>query len=454
MLLWKDLWELNRTTYPMIQKTLLTLLLSLPLAQSVLAGHIYWTDRRSNQRGIRRMTLAGGSPTTTTSLISLTNSQDCRGIAVNVATNQIYYGVGTNLARAAMSGASPTNIITGRSTVMDVKWNAETNFLYWADQTAGRIQRAPASTWTLDTAVWHIVPDAYYFDFLTASAGDKLVWGNSTTTMATVGVLAITDDGPANEAGFNGLRGIAIDDTKGMVYWAERDSFAIFRAPLARNNQRLDLTQRETVYSGLDTPHGVEIDLLARKIYWVDSGTNARSGLGAGGVSRGDMDAPRGPQEVLIATTAALTTFQGQPWDLDLDLRSATYNQWVERFFANAASAADKQQTADPDRDGLNNSTEYALCTPPLLPNPAPISFKRNANGSLELTWRQIGNNTDLTVTPQVSTDLANWPTGAQFTAPTTLTSLDKDALLTKTATTLAGGTQRLFVRLNVSVTP
>lgn len=454
-----------------IHSTLIALTFLLP-GLPCLAGHIYWTDRTSGARKVRRMTLNGGSPTTTTPLISL-GSADCRGIAVNVATNKIYYGIGTGIAEANLNGTGAVTRIANLSAVRDLKWHPgppDGGFLYWCDQTggtppnvsgSGTIRKASAANWAVDTADWKMAPDAYYMDIDTAAPTPRIYWGDSNNTMAStlLAPTAITSDGSMGISAAN-IRGIAVDDAQSMVYWTERDAKAIYRCPLAANRTQLDLAARTTLYTNLDTPHGIEIDVVARKIYWVDSGTNSGVGQGDSGVSRGDMDAPYGAQEVLIGVANASyppqTALVQQPWDLDLDLRSADYAAWVARFFPNSATTAQKASTADPDADGLNNSLEYATCTNPLRPNAAPVEVERLPSGTLRIRYRQIGNNADLTLVPQVSTDLIQWHTNlttpGSFTAPVTTTLPGNDAVLLQTVETTNASATRIFVNLRATV--
>ena len=73
-----------------------------------------------------------------------------------------------------------------------------------------------------------------------------------------------------------------------------------------------------TVIKGLDTPHGLVIDTVARKAYWCDTGTDNHNS-GGRAINRADLDVPEPLERV-----ASLS----EPWDADLDLRTTTYAQY------------------------------------------------------------------------------------------------------------------------------
>ena len=112
-------------------------------------------------------------------------------------------------------------------------------------------------------------------------------------------------------------RGVKVDPNGGYYYWCDRESHKVQRKPI--NGGEI-----EDLYTGLDTPHGMTLDIRAGKIYWVDTGTNSIGGLGAKAVSRGDMDGS-GAQEVLANMS--------QPWDLTLDTRIQTISNGLKEDF-------------------------------------------------------------------------------------------------------------------------
>ena len=166
------------------------------------------------------------------------------------------------------------------------------------------------------------------------------------------------------------MRGVCVDSGGGYFYWCERDGTHVIRRKAIQGGTV------QYIYTALDTPHGLVLDLAARKMYWTDTGTNAAGGFNARGISRGDMDGAT-PAEIVVAGTAA-----NQPWDLDLDRRNTTYAEWAARFFR--YDATNDARTDDPDFDGLKNVAEYALGS-------APARGERCAGGMAARDGRRRG---------------------------------------------------------------
>lgn len=392
----------------------------LSLANQTLGGSVYWTDRKSGQVGVRRMGLDGALPTTASPLLSV--SGDPRGIALEVEAERFYFGNTSVIVRANLDGTGAANVISGQSAVRDLVLEPSTGHLYWCDQTGvapggvvtgGTIRRAPLSTFVVDPVDWKQAPDAYYLDIFMGSPTSRIVWGNSgTQCLTTLLDGATAPAGAWNTTGQN-VRGVGVDDAARMVYWCERDAKAIFRAPMDASGIP-QLAAKESLFTGLDTPHGLKLDAKARRVYWADSGTNSGVGAGDSGIGRGSMDPPFGAPEVLIgsanAAAAPRTTFATQAWDLDLDLRTPTFAEWQARFFKSTDAEAVKGPLADPDLDSLVNLLEFALGTAPRIPDQAAVSATvEKASGRVLLTFPRRKHLSGTLVFPQLSLDLQSW---------------------------------------------
>ncbi|HUF62028.1 MAG TPA: hypothetical protein VMN36_08130 [Verrucomicrobiales bacterium] len=163
----------------------------------------------------------------------------------------------------------------------------------------------------------------------------------------------------------------------------------------------------ETIYDGLDTPHGMRLDVAADMVYWVDTGTNGVGGLGAQGVSRGRMDGSI-PQEVLV-------NLGSEPWDIDIDRRCSSYSEWVARFFPRDLEGSAAVE-ADPDGDGLRNVAECGLGTHPLRRDSAEAAgevflYRDDESGQVYPAFRFLRRTgmTDLAVVPQHASGLEVW---------------------------------------------
>ena len=243
----------------------------------------------------------------------------------------------------------------------------------------------------------------------------------------------------------------------GGVYWTDRGASLIKRMSFDGTGlQTITLSHPavQTLYSNLDTPHGLALDIPARKLYWADTGNNAGTGVGDKAVSRGDFDGST-PIEVLATGS--------EPWDVDLDLRCRSYAEWRARYFRRDASPAQTNPTADPDGDGLPNAVEYALGLPPLraaipgLPQGLLIAEPLTNVLYHAIKSRRRAGTTDLSCYVQVSTNLTDW-VGSLTAAQTTefqVTPLD-DGMEEVTVRTLysVAGYPRHFLRWCVQLAP
>lgn len=267
----------------------------------------------------------------------------------------------------------------------------------------------------------------YYLDYELAAG--RLWWGTSASQIFR-GPIGGGVPEQRHSGGLN-IRGVCVDSAGDYFYWCERDgTHAVKREVIPGGSV-------EFIYTGLDTPHGLVLDVLAGKMYWTDTGTNAIGGFNARGISRGDMNGAT-PAEVVVAGTAA-----NQPWDVDLDRRNTTYAEWAARFFR--YDAANNARGDDPDFDGLKNVAEYALGSGPLTPNGAPTEWMRVTDGGVgypAIRFRRRTGTSDLTVLVQVSTDLAAWKdntTGAFTTEVSALAQENGMELVTVRSNTALG---------------
>jgi hypothetical protein len=447
------------------------LLISFPPSQSN-AGDVYWTDRRSGQMGVRRMGLDGAAPTTTPALLAV--SGDPRGIAIDVAAGKLYFANGTSILQANLNGTGSTVIVSGQSGLRDLRLERSNDHLYWCDETGiapgggntGAIRRTSLQTFVVDAVEWKVAPGAYYMDIFEHPTQAKIFWGNITNSYFTTALTGgSTNDGAWLSTG-SGVRGICVDDAARMVYWCERDAKAVFRAPMLPNASVPDLTAKVTLFSGLDTPHGLALDVKARRIYWTDTGTNSGTGAGDSGISRGWMDPPFGGREILLAATNAAApprnVFASQAWDLDLDLRTPTFAGWQARYFLTADSSAVKSYSADPDGDGRSNLLEFAHGTNPRMTEPPAVTVIVQSvaeGGRIVLTYPRRKNMSGAQIYPQLSTDLVTWLDDVDGDPPvpyfeevsvSPLPGDDDMETVTVTSSISLASSQRLFVRTKV----
>jgi hypothetical protein len=223
---------------------------------------------------------------------------------------------------------------------------------------------------------------------------------------------------------------------------------------IRRRDDCADESAVQTLYSNLDTPHGLALDIPARKLYWADTGTNPGNGNGGQAISRGDFDGST-PMEILATGT--------EPWDVDLDLRCASYAEWRMRCFRRDASPAQTSPDADPDGDGIPNAMEYALDLSPLRADNAGLPQGLLTVGPVlsadyhGIKFRRRAGTSDLTYFVQTSTNLTNWV--GSIAAPQTVEiqasplTDGMEEVTARTTYTITGYSNH-FIRLRVALAP
>ena len=444
-------------TEKMISRSLaFGLLLLAPLAH---AGGVFWTDRGASQ--LKRMNFDGSSlQTITLSGAVTTPGSNIRGIAVDGISNRIFWADNgaDRLLRASFDGSSSIILYTitnGNSFPADARLDLDNQLFYWCDQLRNRIQRSTLSGLSVTDVVTNAAETGPYFMDLDITAG-KIYWGD----FGGGAIYRANLDGSSREillTGNNNTRGVGVDPGGGMLYWINRDDKKVHRCPLsAFANGAITLTHPsvQTLYTNLDTPHGLALDIPARKLYWADTGTNPGSGEGGQAVSRGDFDGGT-PLEILSTGI--------EPWDVDLDRRCSRYAEWRMRCFRRDALQTQTDPAADPDGDGIPNVLEYAFDLQPLQVNVIGIPEGFLTVGPVTnadyhgLKFRRRANASDLTYYVQVSTNLMAWngsPSDPQ-TIETGVRALGDgmEEVTVRTSYTLSGYVNH-FMRLAVAFEP
>ena len=286
--------------------------------------------------------------------------------------------------------------------------NLAAGHLYYCDRDKSHIRRVNLDGTSPVTLVTDTVNQPYYLDLDLVNG--KIYWGDFDGVSAGTGnVFRMNLDGSSRETVVTGnleTRAVCVDTAGGRLYWVNRNAGKIMRCPLSALPVNAATSPAvQTIYSNLDTPHGLTLDVKAGKLYWVDTGSNNTPGtLGDNAVSRGEMDGS-GPHEVLV--------FLGtDPWDIEIDPRVASYAEWVARFFTKSPGAP-ALAAADPDKDGVLNVMECGLGMHPNRPDISGLPVvTTHAEGSETFPAIRFTRRTGvagLTVLPQHSTDLEYW---------------------------------------------
>jgi sugar lactone lactonase YvrE len=420
------------------------------------AGGVYWTDRGAGQ--LKRMNFDGSSlQTIALSGVVTSPGSNIRGLAVDNGSHRIFWADNgaDRLLRANFDGSASTILHTvtgGNSFPADVRLDLGNQFFYWCDQQRNRIQRS-----SLDgLSVVDVITNAAsaggpYFMDLEVSAG-KIYWGD----FSGGSIFRANLDGSARETlltGNNMTRGVRLDPGERMLYWVNRDDKKVHRCPLAAfGGGTIPLTHPavQTLYTNLDTPHGLALDIPARKLYWADTGTNPGNGSGGQSVCRGDFDGST-PLEILATGV--------EPWDVDLDLRCTNYTEWVQRCFRRDATALQTAPDADPDGDAIPNAAEYAFDLAPMhsdrsnLPNGLVVVGPISGADYHAIHHRRRTDNGDLRYDVQVSTNLIHWEEGGTVEIQVTPLGDGMESAAARTLYTVSGHTNH-FMRVRVTLEP
>ena len=238
----------------------------------------------------------------------------------------------------------------------------------------------------------------YWPDYFDANSNQKAEPNESRIQRANL-------DGSGIEDVVTGLRNvlfITLDSAANKIYWSERGE--VFRSPGAFDGKiqraNLDGSGMEDVLSGLDNPHGIELDSSAGKVYWTDNqqdtihsanidGTGQQTLLSFGLGSASPMDITLDPsagkmywsdvatqrirQANLDGTTVTdIVTGLGIPRDNVLDLPNGKI-YWTDRATKKIQRAnIDGTNVEDLITAGLPNPSGIALGPVSALDPPGP----------------------------------------------------------------------------------
>jgi hypothetical protein len=239
-------------------------------------GFLYWTDRSTDL--IQRSPLNGGAIETLVDLKALYGGDGgqyfSRGLVVDAAGGKMYWADQTagRIQRASLDGSNVETLLSGFAVgaLKGIEIDPIAGKMYWTNSVAQKIQRANfdgsgvQDLVTLQTGLWDVALDA---------AAGKMYWGSSEDDT----IHRANLDGSGVELLWTGTAsanpfGIAIDPLAGKMYWYDKSVQHILRANL--NGTSVE-TAADLTGIAQSTVLWVNIDPRANKLYWTDYYINA-----------------------------------------------------------------------------------------------------------------------------------------------------------------------------------
>ena len=314
------------------------------VAVDVAGGKVYWTEegkiRRANLDGSNRQDVATGLGTPDGIFLQTTPVEILIREAQRPPMYWVNAGVGT---LQSLTGSSVDRLLPNVQNATSVAVDMARGRVYWAEQTgnnSGRIRRA-----NLNGTNVQLVRDLTSAPRRLAldTANGRLYLTNSRGKVQRMNLNGSSFQ-PDFVVNLDSPQGIAVDTAGGKVYWTEQtgnNSGRIRRANLNGSNVQLvkELTSapqglaldpsNDTLYltnswgkvqrmnlngSGfqpnfivnLDSPQGIAVDVVGRKIYWTEEGKIRRANLN--GNSRQDVARGLGtPVSIALGVAPART---------------------------------------------------------------------------------------------------------------------------------------------------
>jgi hypothetical protein len=233
---------------------------------SALLGVMYWTDRNV---GVYRAARDGSEMR----LVVPRGVID--SIAVDREGGKLYWLAITQrglknveLWRGELDGSLPTLIVEGFNWTGDVAFDPVDKQLYVSSLGDAKIIRMNADgTDRKDFVAGIPPPSRLHLDV----KNRKLYWASNGQPR----IDRINLDGTGREAALENLPGVAfgfgIDPVEQKIYWTTPRG-ALFCS-------KLDGSERQQLFGGLNQPDGLAIDVENRKLYWAESGKLSQANL-------------------------------------------------------------------------------------------------------------------------------------------------------------------------------
>ena len=249
------------------------------IALDIDGGKMYWTNR--NAHTIQRANLDGSD---VENLIT-EGLESPRSIALDVDGGKMYW---TNrnahtIQRANLDGSDVENLVTeGVKSPQGIALDVGAEKMYWTQWGEFAIRRANLDGSNIENLIPSEVgfPQGIALDM----GAEKMYWTGSPWDPDKIQRANLDGSNIENlippEIG-SPLSGIALDPTKGRIYWADRSERAILRADLNGSNVK-------NLFTRSPPPLFITLDAFRSKMYWAAYGQ--ANGIDASSIYRADLD--------------------------------------------------------------------------------------------------------------------------------------------------------------------
>lgn len=190
------------------------------------------------------------------------------GLAIDLLAGKLYWvdEIAQKIQRANLDGTQVEDVLMVQGIIRDIALNVNEGKIYWLANSTRELKRANLDGSNIETVLSDIAP----FTFALDTKNGKIYLAD------VVKIVRVNFDGTGWEElvpGFKiGATSLAVDLTRGKLYWIDRWPIKIQRADL-------DGTDMEDILFGVVPPRGIALDVENGKLYWTGFGELMRANL-------------------------------------------------------------------------------------------------------------------------------------------------------------------------------
>ena len=258
---------------------ILTLFVSVGTSMGMAAGQpMFWSEFEGQL--LRRAELDGSD------LVDVIQQGSPNGVAIDAVAQKLYWtdwSAGL-VRRANLDGSEVQDLIVTESFPRAIALDLVGGKIYWDNGVefpfpfAGWIKRANLDGSEVESLLFYAAANDAFHDIAIDAKARRMYVSFSSDFEYSGEIYRFDIESMSGELLISGLdapRGLALDPTAEMMYWAEGAG----SVPPSIRRAHLDGSRVETLVTGVTNPFGIALDRGAGKIYWADSGDITRANL-------------------------------------------------------------------------------------------------------------------------------------------------------------------------------